>query len=73
MARVERTRKAVRKGPGKGREQRTGRGKARGRGRETVTGKVLLNKPQGEMISLVPLLWSWRRKGLSQTPTQRAN
>jgi len=71
-ARVKRTRRAVRKGPGKGREQRMGRGnerrlrmgrgKGRGRGRETVKGKVLLNKPQGETISLVPLLCSCRRK-----------
>jgi hypothetical protein len=42
-ARVRRTCRAVRKGPGKGREQRMGRGKRRGRGRETVKGKVLLN------------------------------
>ena len=63
-ARVSRTRRAVRKGPGKGRVQMMGRGKGRGRqprkgrgrGRETVQGKVLLNKPQEEMISLVPLI-----------------
>jgi len=42
-ARVRTTRRAVRKGPGKRREQRMGRGKGRGRGRETVKGKVLLN------------------------------
>jgi hypothetical protein len=58
MARVRRKCREVRKGPGKGREQRTGRGKGRGSGRETVKGKVLVNKPQGEMISLVPLLCS---------------
>jgi len=67
-ARVRRTLRAVGKGPGKGREQRIGRGKgrgrgrqwtkARGRGRETLKGKALLNNPQGEMISLVPLLCS---------------
>jgi len=67
-ATVRRTRRAVGQGPGKGREQRIGRGKGRGRGmqwtkergrgRETLKGKVLLNKPQGEMISLVPLLCS---------------
>jgi hypothetical protein len=45
MARVRRTCREVRKGPGKGREPRTGRGKGWGRGRETVKGKVLLNKP----------------------------
>ena len=72
MERVRRTRRAVRKGPGKGREQRTGRGKGRGRGRETVKGKVLLNKPQGEMISLVPLRCSCRRKGMRPTQTWRA-
>ena len=80
-ARVRRTRRAVRKGPGKGREQRMGRGKGRGRqsrkgrgrGRETVKGKVLLNKPQEEMISLMPLLCSCRRKCMRQTWTQRAN
>ena len=42
-ARVRRTRRAVRKGPGKGREQRMGRGKGRGTERETVKGKVLSN------------------------------
>jgi hypothetical protein len=41
--RLRRTRRAVRKGPGKGREQRMGWGKGRGRGREMVKGKVLLN------------------------------
>ena len=69
MARVRRTRREVRKGPGKGREQRTGRGKGRGRGR--VKGKVLLNKPQGEMICLVPL--GCRRKRKRQTWTRSAN
>ena len=72
-ARVMRTRRAVRKGPGKGRKQRMGRGKGRGGGRETVKGKVLLNKPQGEMISLVPLLYSCGRKCQRQTWTLRAN
>ena len=73
MARVRKTCREVRKGPGKGREQMTGRGKARGRGRETVKGNLLLNKPQGEMISLVPLLCSCRRKGMRQTRAQRAD
>jgi hypothetical protein len=63
----------VSKGPGKGREQRMGRGKGRGRGMEAVMGKVLFNKPLGEMISLVPLLCSCRRKGMRQTRTRRAN
>jgi len=81
--RVRRTRRVVRKGPGKGREQRMGRGqgrrlktargKGRGRERETVKGKVLINKPQGEMISLVPLLCSCRRKCQRQTWTWRAD
>jgi hypothetical protein len=73
MARVRRSRREVRKEPGKGREQRTGRGQGRGRGRETVKGKVLLNKHQGELISLVPLLCSCRRKGMRQTWARRAN
>jgi hypothetical protein len=73
MARMRRTRREVRQGPRKGREQRTGRGKGRGKGRETVKGKVLLNKPQGEMISLVPMLCSCRRKGMRQTWARRAN
>jgi len=78
-ARVRRTRRAVRNGPGKGMEQTTGRGKGRGRrretvkGREMVKGKVLLNKPQGEMISLVPLLCSCRSKCQRQTWTRRAD
>jgi ribosomal protein L15 len=71
-ARVKRTRRALRKGPGRGKEHRTGRGKGRGRGRETVKGKVLLNEPQGEMISLVPLLCSCRSKCQRQTWTRRA-
>ena len=82
MARVRRTRRVVSKGPGKGREQmmgrgkgrrlRTGRGKGSGRGRETVKGKVLLNKPQGEMISHVPWHCSCRTKCMRQTRTRRA-
>jgi len=73
MAKVRRTRRAVRKGQGKGREQRTGRGKGRGSGWVTVKGRLLLNKPQGEMISFVPLLCSLRRNGMRQTQSQRVN
>jgi hypothetical protein len=75
MARVRRTRRAVRKRPGKGREQLTGRGKGKGTGtgRGRVKGKVLLNQPQGEMISLVLLLCSCRRKGMRLTRTWRGN
>jgi hypothetical protein len=82
-ARVKRTRKAVPKEPGNRNVPRMGRGKGRGkgrrrqrrngRGRETVKGKVLLNKPQQEMISLVLLLSSCRRKCIRQTRTRRAN
>jgi hypothetical protein len=78
-ARVRRTHRPVRKELGKGRVQRMGRGKGRGRQqrkgrrRETVKGKVLLNKPQEEMISLVPLLCRCRRKCMRQTWTRRAN
>jgi hypothetical protein len=56
---------------GKGKRKVTEDGK--GRGREMVKGKVLLNKPQGEMISLVRLLCSSRRKCMRQTWTRRAN
>jgi hypothetical protein len=73
MERVRRTRREVRNGPGKGTEQSTGRGKGRGRGRETVKGKILFNKPQGEMISLVPLLCSCRTKYMRKTRAHRAN
>ena len=73
MAKVRRTRRVVSKCLQKGREQRTGRGQGRGRGTETVKGKELLNKPQGEMISLVPLVGSCRRKGMRQTQTLSAN
>jgi len=45
----------------------------KGRGRETVKGKVLLNKLQEEIISLVPWLGSCRRKCIWQTRTWRAN
>jgi len=82
-ARVGRTSRAVRKGPGKGREQRigmgkgwrlrTGRGKGRGKRRETVKGKVLFNTTQEEMISLMPLLCSCGRRCQRQTWTRRAN
>jgi hypothetical protein len=60
--RVSRTNRVVRKEPGKGTVHRMGRGhgivmqQRKGRRREMVLGKVLLNKPQEEMISLVPLL-----------------
>jgi len=40
---------------------------------EMVKGKVSLNTPQEEMISLVPLLCSCRRKFERQTWTRRAN
>jgi len=73
MVRVRRTVRAVRKGPGMGREQRTGRGKGRGMGRETVNAKVLLHKPQGEMISPVPLLCRCRSICQRQTWTWRDN
>ena len=82
MVRVRRTHRAVRKGLGKGREQsigrgqgrrlRTGRGKGKGWRRETSKGTVLLNKPQGEAISLVPLLCSCRWKFQWQTWIWRA-
>jgi len=89
MARVNRRSRVARKPARKGREQwigrrkgrrpSTGRGNGRGsgkwcgRGMETVKGKVLLNKPQAEMISLIPLRCSCRRKCMRQTQTQRDN
>ena len=61
-----------RMGRGMGRRLRTGKGMGRGRGwqwrwgrgsgREMVKGNVMLDKPHGEMISLVPSLCSCRRK-----------
>jgi len=84
-ARVRKIRRAVRKGLGKGKgsEQRMGRGtgrrlrigmgKGRGRGRETVKGKVLIDKPQGEMISLMRLLCSGRSECPMQTWTRRTS
>jgi hypothetical protein len=78
-ATVRRTRRAVRNGPGMGMKQTMARGqgrvmqqrKGRESGREPVKGKVLLSKPQEEMISLVPWLTqtqtaSWSRYILSQ-------
>jgi len=62
MARVWSTRRVVRNGPGKGREQKTRRGMRRGTERETAKAMVLLNQPQGKMISLVPLLGICRWK-----------
>jgi hypothetical protein len=55
------------RGKGSGRQLR------KGRGRETVKGKVLLDQPQEEMISLVLLLWGCRRKCIGQPQTRRAN
>jgi hypothetical protein len=66
-ATVRRTRRVLRKGLGTRREYRTGRGTRRGRGRERAKGKLLLNEPQGVMISLVPLLCSCSSKGQRQT------
>jgi hypothetical protein len=40
---------------GNGKGEGKARRKGRGRGRETVKGNVLLNTPQEQMISLVPL------------------
>jgi hypothetical protein len=71
MVRVRRRCSEVRKGPGKGREQRTGMGN--GRGRQTDKGKILLNKRQGDVISFVALGCSCRRKDIRQTRARRAN
>jgi hypothetical protein len=54
------------KGRGKGRGEGRGRGrhwrKSRRMGRGMVKRKVLLNKPQGEMISHMQLLWCCTRE-----------
>jgi hypothetical protein len=63
----------MRMGREKGRRLRTGRGKGRCSEWETVMGKVLVNTPQEEMISLVPLLGRCRWKCQRQSWTQRAN
>jgi hypothetical protein len=46
---------------------------AMGKGKGKVKGKVLIIKPQGEMISLVQLLCSCRRKCQKQSWTWGAN
>jgi hypothetical protein len=83
--RVRRTHRGVRHGPGKRSEHRIAKGKGRakgwgrerqwgkGRGREPVKEKVILNKPHGDMISLVLLRCSGRRKYMRKTQTRRAN
>jgi hypothetical protein len=74
-ANVRNSRRAVTNESGKRKENRMGRGNGRGkgRGRATVKGKVWLNNPLVEMISLVPLFCSGRRKCMRQTQTWRAN
>ena len=61
------------KGTGKGKGTQDGKGKGKGKGKGNCKGKGILNKPQGEMISLVPLLCRCRRKVMRQTQTWRAN
>jgi hypothetical protein len=62
--------KGTKDGKGKGKGKATEEGK--GSGRETVKGKVLLNKPQEEIISLVPLLCSCTRECISQSRIRMA-
>jgi len=57
-------------GKGKGKATEDGKGKGEGKGKGN--GKVLFNKLHGEMISLVPLLCSCRRKCQRQPWTLRA-
>jgi len=64
--------KVTEDGKGKGKVTEDGKGRGNGRGREMVNGKVLLNTPQEEMTSLVPLHCSWRMKCQRQKWTQRA-
>jgi len=61
------------KGKGTATEDRKGNGKAKGKGKGNHKGKGILKQTPGEMISLVPLLCSCRRKCMRQTWTQRAN
>ena len=58
---------------GKGKGKGTAMEEGRGRGREMVKGKVLLNKHQGEMISVMVLRCSCRSKCTRQTRTRRDN
>jgi len=44
-----------------------GKGKGKGRGKGIVMGKALINTPQDETISLMPLHCSCRRKCQRQT------
>jgi hypothetical protein len=54
---------------GKGKEKATENGKWKGNSK----GKGVVNKPQEEMISLVPLLCICRKNCMRQTRTRRAN
>jgi len=60
-------------GKGNGKATKDEKGKGKDKGREKVKGTVLINEPQGEMISRLQLLCSCRRKCQRQTWTQRAN
>ena len=52
MVRVRKTCRAVGKGPGNGREQRTGRGMRMGMGMDTVQGKIFdARTPGGDDVS----------------------
>jgi len=57
----------------KGKGMGMGKAMEEGKGKGNSTGKGFLNKLQGEMRSLVPLLCSCSRKCMRQTLTRRAN
>ena len=65
------------KGKGKatedGKREGKGKGKGKGKAKGNGKGKGIVKQTPGEMISLVPLLCSCRRKCIRQTWTQRAN
>jgi len=65
--------KGTQDGKGTGKYLRMARGKGRGGGREMVKGNGLLNEPQGEMITIVRLLYSGSRNCQRQTWIRRAN
>jgi len=65
--------KGTKHGKGKGKATEDGKGKGKGKRKGNGKGKGIVKQPQGEVISLVPLLCSCRRKCQRQTWTRRAN
>jgi len=71
------TGRATKDGQGKGKATEDGEGKALGKGKgkekRNGKGKGIVKQTPGEMISLMPLLCSCRRKCMRHTHTQREN